>query len=190
MMFSIEQTNDALARDIEQLSGERRFNEALEQLDRAIETHRDSPDISQLRRAVAVHRARILSMAERYPEALNAWQERAALGLRYPADAYEVALGRGSCFIKMGNPKTAVEILEVTLDRADPAHSASIRLLLEELQEAYAAMDQRVPERWREVAGSVNLTLSPKTTSKKKPLLGLRSLVRKSSRALRLHSKM
>ena len=116
---------------------------------------------------------------------LTAWNERAFFGLTKSSDAYEVALGRGTCYIRMGQPKEAIRILEVTLDRADPSHLRSIRSLLERLKEAYSSMQAPVPERWRNVAARVNLSLSQDTTPKRPSRMGLTALLGRSVKSLR-----
>jgi tetratricopeptide (TPR) repeat protein len=163
---------------------EQRFDDALAHLDDALESQRSAPDLQSFKCAVTVIRAKVLCLAGRYDESLMAWQERAFLGLRYPSDAYEIALGRCTCYIKMGHAKEAIKILEITLDRSDPAHLVPIRALIEKLGEAYSATKRPLPERWRRVAARVNASISPRTARRVRPL-SLRSLSRKTTKPLR-----
>ncbi len=184
MSDSVTQHYDALIKKVERMTDDQQFEEALGCLDEAIEAHKSSSELPWLRCTVTALRATVLCMAGRYNESLGAWQDRAFMGLRSSSDAYEVALGRSTCYIKMGRPREAIKILEITLDRADPSHLTAIRSLIEKLGEAYWATHRPLPEQWRRAAVHVNASVTSNTTKRVRPMT-LRSLARRVSKTRR-----
>jgi tetratricopeptide (TPR) repeat protein len=182
MNSAAKRPHDEIIGEVERLSSERRYDEALSCLDRFIDDHRASPELPDLKRTFAARRASLLSQAGRFADALAAWNERAFLGLRYSSDAYEVALGRSICHIGMGAPREAIKILEVTLDRADPAHLTTIQTLIEKLTEAYTTLNEPLPQRWRKMATRIRTTLN-RITERQRPEFSLKSLAKPGARS-------
>jgi tetratricopeptide (TPR) repeat protein len=143
------------ALEIDAMRRRRQYDEALAHLDAILETNRDRDHDGYLARSIAYDRAMTLLIANRYTEALEAFNAGEKLGFEDVSLRWMNAHGAALTLEALGRDREAVTVLEEALGHQDPRYLPSARWVLMELVRLSEKAGQAVDPRWLRVAEAV-----------------------------------